>query len=99
MRADVTPSMAGYAKGIAKAAVENAYALALDADAAIERAEAGGWMDAPTGDALAAADAADAAMGHAVDAGRYAWEADRMVAGAAPAREVQTVGLPEPEAG
>jgi hypothetical protein len=101
MRTDVTPSEAGYAKALAAAAQQRAYALALEADEAIERAEAGGWMDQPTGEALAATDAADAALGDCIAAGRRSWEADRMVAAGQPRppRAVQTVGLPELEAG
>ena len=93
MQTDVTPSMAGYAKGLAVAARDRAYALALEADEAIERAEAGGWMDGPTGRALELTDAADAALGHAIDTGRWAWEADRMLAGQARPRPVQDVEL------
>ena len=98
MRTDITASMAGYAKALAAAAQQRAYALALAADEAIERAEAGGWLDQPTGEALAATDAADAALGDCIAAGRWSWEADRMLAGGQ-GRAVQTVGLPELEAG
>ena len=100
MRVDVTASEAGYAKGLAAAAQQRAYALALAADEAIGRAEGGGWLDEPTGEALAATDAADAALGGCIDAGRRSWEADRMLAAghAGPGREVQTVSLPELEA-
>jgi hypothetical protein len=94
---DVTPSMAAYAKGLAHAAQERAYELAIEADEAIERAQAGGWMDDPTGDALAKTEAADTALGHAIDAGRWAWEADRLLAAEAGAgRQTEIIYLPEP---
>lgn len=97
MRTDVTPSMVGYAKGLAAAANQRACALALEADEAITQAETSGWMDAETGRAIDAADASDAALGDAIDAGRHAWEAERMLAGGGQAA-VEDVPRPEYEA-
>lgn len=92
MRTDVTPSMAGYAQALALAARQWATGLALSADAAITQAEAGGWMDGPTGTALAAADEADAALGYASEVWAWSWQADRILAAqAAPRRPVRTV--------